>query len=452
MADIFFSYAHEDRTVAQCLVKAFEDKGWSVWWDQRLDAGNIFDEVIESQLRIAGCVVVIWSRHSVGSQWVRTEAADGLHRGILIPATIDSIRPPLQFRMVQTEQLFDSNGRLDHSAMERLLLSISKQFRRNVQTAIKYNTLLRASKNARWLSKLSKPYVQLLIFMRGKIALITSFLVSLLLLIIFAHRNYDSGLSSEWLMGANFFGGSQETYVDVSESAHLEQPAATKRLVPLNLSAKGTLIAYATAPGRVARASPNDISPFTDALVRQFMSGDGSVLQMFQSATVEVYEKTNGEQIPTLESYVFGDFILRQQDVSNRSKRIALVIGNSKYRDGLEIYSPSYDAQVMTTTLRLLGYDVQKGTNLSREQMISAIRYFGRSLGAQVSSIFYYSGIAFSTDGFNFMIPVDADIKSEKDVAYFGISLGDVLVRMQLAESGPNIIIVDACRNDPFRK
>jgi hypothetical protein len=68
MADIFISYAREDRTKAQQLAAALEDSGWSVWWDTRLKAGEIWDEVIEKEIKTARTVVVLWSHASVNSR------------------------------------------------------------------------------------------------------------------------------------------------------------------------------------------------------------------------------------------------------------------------------------------------------------------------------------------------------------------------------------------------
>lgn len=105
MADIFVSYASEDRDRILPLVEEFERQGWSVWWDPALHAGPRFDDAIEKALDAARCVVVVWSAHSVRSDWVRTEASEGLSRGILVPAVIDAVALPLAFRQNQTAQL-----------------------------------------------------------------------------------------------------------------------------------------------------------------------------------------------------------------------------------------------------------------------------------------------------------------------------------------------------------
>ncbi len=126
MADIFVSYASEDRARVAPLVAVFKQRGWSVWWDRELAIGPSFDEKIEAALQAARCVVVVWSRHSTGKRWVRAEATDGLERDVLVPLLIDDVRPPLVFRSSQSAQLIgwpEHAGEIDAviSAVSRLI-------------------------------------------------------------------------------------------------------------------------------------------------------------------------------------------------------------------------------------------------------------------------------------------------------------------------------------------
>ena len=124
MSDIFISYASEDRPRARMLAKTLEARGWSVWWDRTIPAGSNFDDVIESALEEAKCVVVIWSTHSVGSRWVRTEAAEGAERGILIPVLVEDTQIPLAFRRLHTENLTDWDGTVTET-FHKLTIDIS---------------------------------------------------------------------------------------------------------------------------------------------------------------------------------------------------------------------------------------------------------------------------------------------------------------------------------------
>ena len=94
MADIFISYASEDRERAAKLAQAFDANGWSVWWDRAIPAGRRFSDVIEEEIRRARCMVVLWSAVSVAKDWVVEEAEDGKSRGILVPVFIEAVQPP----------------------------------------------------------------------------------------------------------------------------------------------------------------------------------------------------------------------------------------------------------------------------------------------------------------------------------------------------------------------
>ncbi len=110
MADIFVSYASEDRDRIKPLIDAITAEGISVWWDRRIGMGSDFEREIERELDAARCVVVVWSEKSVDSDWVRNEAQEGYDRGILVPARIDDVKPPLAFRRAQTADLVEWPG------------------------------------------------------------------------------------------------------------------------------------------------------------------------------------------------------------------------------------------------------------------------------------------------------------------------------------------------------
>ena len=123
MADIFVSYKHEDREHALGLARILGERGWTVWWDDNLLAGDAWSEEIERQLKEARCVVVIWSANAVQSHWVRTEAAAALDRGILVPVVIDDVEIPLQFQLIQTLKIHEWDGQARE--IERLIASVA---------------------------------------------------------------------------------------------------------------------------------------------------------------------------------------------------------------------------------------------------------------------------------------------------------------------------------------
>src|SRR5262245_6592622 len=115
MTDIFLSYAHEDRTIAEEFARTFEGAGLTVWWDGRIQLGSAFADDIEEAIRAASCVVVVWSTHSVLSQWVRNEAQVGMERGVLVPVLVERVKPPLAFLHLQAADLTKWDGRSEHA-------------------------------------------------------------------------------------------------------------------------------------------------------------------------------------------------------------------------------------------------------------------------------------------------------------------------------------------------
>jgi uncharacterized membrane protein YeaQ/YmgE (transglycosylase-associated protein family) len=123
--NIFISYASPDRPAAEALAKALLKEGWSVWWDRTIPPGKSFDEVIEAALSAAKCVIVLWSRASVASDWVKVEASDAAKRKILIPALIEEVTIPLEFRRIQSASLVDWRGASPHPGFDALLGSVA---------------------------------------------------------------------------------------------------------------------------------------------------------------------------------------------------------------------------------------------------------------------------------------------------------------------------------------
>jgi len=105
MADIFVSYARSDKARVAPLVAAIEAKGWSVWWDPAIAAGQQFDDQIDAELQAANAVLVVWTPTSVASRWVRGEARDAAERGILVPVRFEGARLPIDVRAIQTTDL-----------------------------------------------------------------------------------------------------------------------------------------------------------------------------------------------------------------------------------------------------------------------------------------------------------------------------------------------------------
>jgi hypothetical protein len=126
MADIFISYASEDRERARALAETLGARGWSVWWDREIPLGQSFDQVIEKALTRAKCVIVLWSAVSVASEWVRNEASEGKRRGILVPVFIEPVDAPLAFRLLNGADLRHWSGDASNAEFTRLVERVTE--------------------------------------------------------------------------------------------------------------------------------------------------------------------------------------------------------------------------------------------------------------------------------------------------------------------------------------
>jgi adenylate cyclase len=115
MARVFLSYAREDVETARKLAAALDAAGETVWWDRHVHGGANFSTEIDRELKDAQAVVVLWSAASISSAWVQDEAAEGRDSGRLVPAILDSVKPPLGFRQLQCIDLstWQSHGRTE---------------------------------------------------------------------------------------------------------------------------------------------------------------------------------------------------------------------------------------------------------------------------------------------------------------------------------------------------
>ncbi len=105
MPDIFLSYSRDDQAIARRFAEGFEREGFSVWWDQTLDPGDAYDHVTEQALKEAKAVVVLWSKKSVASRWVRAEATLADRNKTLVPVMVEACERPIMFELTQTADL-----------------------------------------------------------------------------------------------------------------------------------------------------------------------------------------------------------------------------------------------------------------------------------------------------------------------------------------------------------
>jgi len=132
--------------------------------------------------------------------------------------------------------------------------------------------------------------------------------------------------------------------------------------------------------------------------------------------------------------------------------RKALVIGCSFYQYATPLTNPNNDANGMESILQTLGFEVVKKIDPTQKALKIAIDEFGEKLKGSDVGLFYFAGHGVQVKGLNYLIPVDANLKSEMMVEYDCVEAGRVLVNMENARVSVNIVILDACRNNPFER
>src|SRR5262245_10044130 len=131
-------------------------------------------------------------------------------------------------------------------------------------------------------------------------------------------------------------------------------------------------------------------------------------------------------------------------------KRVAFVVGNAAYKNVPMLPNPAMDAQTMARTLRNVGFDVVEGINLTRDKMAEKLLDFGRKTEGADVAVFYYAGHGIAVNGTNYLLPVDADLKSEMDVKLGAAINVDTTLEQTMQDAKVKLVFLDACRDNPF--
>jgi|JI6StandDraft_1071083.scaffolds.fasta_scaffold74431_2 hypothetical protein len=124
MADIFLSYNEKDREQARRVATLLAEVGWSVWWDRRIPAGESWRSMLEEALEGMRCMIVLWTAHSIESDWVFEEASEGRRQDKLIPVMLEAVRPPPGFREIQAADLTGWDGTAEFEGWRLLLADL----------------------------------------------------------------------------------------------------------------------------------------------------------------------------------------------------------------------------------------------------------------------------------------------------------------------------------------
>lgn len=145
--------------------------------------------------------------------------------------------------------------------------------------------------------------------------------------------------------------------------------------------------------------------------------------------------------------------VVKSNDVQpSNERRIALIIGNSNYTGDNKLSNPVNDATDMARKLEQLGFVVVKALDQTKQGMESAISQFGTKAAGYDVALFYYAGHGIRCDGVNYLVPVDADLPDETSVKYNCTNANMALDYMEKANCKMKIVILDACRNNPFER
>ncbi len=137
---------------------------------------------------------------------------------------------------------------------------------------------------------------------------------------------------------------------------------------------------------------------------------------------------------------------------THKETKLALVIGCSEYNYAGVLANPLNDANSIEKKLQSLGFDVMKTLNPNQKDLRKSIDYFGDTLKGYDIGLFYFAGHGVQVKGMNYLIPVDANLKTERMVEYDCVEASRVLGYMEDSKSQVNIVILDACRDNPFER
>ena len=150
---------------------------------------------------------------------------------------------------------------------------------------------------------------------------------------------------------------------------------------------------------------------------------------------------------------ISNDSISNSGHNEKKDRRIAFVIGNSDYQNPkAALENPHNDAKDISSKLETLGFDVLLAVDVDRRSFDQCLYEFGEKSRDYDVALFYYAGHGIQSQGINYLIPVDAELKTEDDVKYACINANQVLDKMESSHCKAKIVILDACRNNPFER
>jgi hypothetical protein len=142
--------------------------------------------------------------------------------------------------------------------------------------------------------------------------------------------------------------------------------------------------------------------------------------------------------------------LLVSANAAMADRRVAFVVGNGAYKNVAALPNPAVDAKSMAKLLRNVGFDVVEGSNLTRDKMTEKLLDFGKKAEGADVALFFYAGHGIAVNGTNYLLPVDADLKSEMDVKLGAAINVDLTLEQTMSDAKVKLVFLDACRDNPF--
>src|SRR5450432_2842759 len=163
-----------------------------------------------------------------------------------------------------------------------------------------------------------------------------------------------------------------------------------------------------------------------------------------------LFDSTRGFQMRHLTVVLSLICMLFTAQAAKADRKVAFVVGNGAYKNVAQLPNPPVDAKAMASVLRNVGFDVVEGTNLTRDKMTEKLLDFGKKAEGADVALFFYAGHGIAVNGTNYLLPVDADLKSEMDVKLGSAINIDTTLEQTMADAKVKLVFLDACRDNPF--
>jgi hypothetical protein len=142
--------------------------------------------------------------------------------------------------------------------------------------------------------------------------------------------------------------------------------------------------------------------------------------------------------------------VLFSAQAAKAERRVAFVVGNGAYKNVEPLPNPPIDAKAIAATLRNVGFEVVEGANLTRDAMTERLLDFGKKAQGADVALFFYAGHGIAVNGTNYLLPIDANLKSEMDVKLGAAINVDLTLEQTMGDAKVKLVFLDACRDNPF--